>query len=120
MNSYASDRRCSRELIPEIQGAARLLDAATSAHALGRRDPADELIRPADMPVLRDYTEWLWAAKSPRCAGQAVAGAPAQSLQAHGFKEWMLSMSERENLLQRDGIPCLCCGIPVKFKETRD
>jgi hypothetical protein len=49
-----------REPIPEIRDAARLLDAAVTAHLLGRRDLAEQLIRLADMPILRDYTESLW------------------------------------------------------------
>jgi hypothetical protein len=56
-----------REPIPEILDAARLLDAAVTAHLVGRSDLAEELIRVADMPVLRDYTESLWGAKEPLC-----------------------------------------------------
>lgn len=120
MDSFASDRFCFREPIPEIQDAARLLDAAVTAHGLGRHDLADELIRLADMPVLRDYTESLWGAKSPYVQFRPVAGAPAQSLQARDSKERMPSLSEREHLLRRDGFHCRFCGIPVIRKEIRD
>ena len=52
-------RDCLREPIPEIFEAARLLDAAVSAHHLGRKALADELIRLADLSAIMDLTHSL-------------------------------------------------------------
>ena len=65
MNQPATDRSCLREPISEIADAARLLDAAVSAHLMGRHDLAEELIRLADMPAITDFGESLWGTKSP-------------------------------------------------------
>jgi hypothetical protein len=47
-----------------------------STHIIGRRDLAEELIRLADMPVLRDYTDSLWGVRSPYVQYRAIADAP--------------------------------------------
>ena len=60
-----SFRRCLRDSIPEIADAARYLDAAVSAHHAGRPDLADTLIRLADIPMIREWTESLWGKNSP-------------------------------------------------------
>jgi hypothetical protein len=76
MESIAIARKCMREPIPEIVDAARLLDDAATAHLLGRRDLAEDLLRLADMPVLRDYSESLWGSKSPHVQYRVIADAP--------------------------------------------
>jgi 5-methylcytosine-specific restriction endonuclease McrA len=120
MEELPMSRRCMREPIPEINDAARLLDAAVSAHGLGKRDLADQLIRLADMLALRDYTESLWGAKSPYVQFRPADGAPPKSLRSRGAKERMPTSSEKEFLLRRDGFHCRFCGIPVIRKEIRD
>jgi hypothetical protein len=120
MGEHLAGRRCFREPIPEILEAARLLDAAVTVHGCGRRDLADQLIRLADMSVLRDYTESLWGAKSPYVQFRHVDGAPAQSLRDRDAKERMPTLVEKEFLLRRDGFHCRSCGIPVIRKEIRD
>ena len=57
-------RRCFREPIPEVAEAAKLLDGAVSAHLSGDFCTAKELIRLADRPVIRAWTESIWGAKS--------------------------------------------------------
>lgn len=91
----AIDRRCFRDPISEIAETARLLDAAVTAHLIGRRDVAEELIRLADMPVLRDYTESLWGAKSPHVQYRAVAGVPAHSINDRLSKKGCLRQPSR-------------------------
>ena len=59
-----SFRRCLRDTTPEIADAARYLDAVVSAHHLGRSDLADTLIRLADIPMIRAWTESLWGKNS--------------------------------------------------------
>jgi 5-methylcytosine-specific restriction endonuclease McrA len=120
MESVAVDRLCLREPIPDIADAARLLDAAVTAHLMGERDLAERLIRLADMPVLRDYTESLWGAKSPYVQYRAVADAPAHLEDESRAKERMPTPAEKVALFQRDGYHCRFCGIPVIRKEVRE
>jgi 5-methylcytosine-specific restriction endonuclease McrA len=119
MEPLATDRRCLREPIPEIADAARLLDAAVTAHLMGRCDVAEQLIRVADMSVLRDYTESLWGAKSPYVQYRAVADAPAHSVNARDSKGRMPTQADTVALFQRDGYHCIFCGIPVIRGEVR-
>ncbi len=53
-------RRCLRDPIPEIARAAHCLDEAVTAHLNGATQRAAELIRLADMPQIRQWTESLW------------------------------------------------------------
>ncbi|WP_395717129.1 HNH endonuclease [Prosthecobacter sp.] len=120
MEPLARSRHCLREPIPEIADAARLLDAAVTAHLLGRRDVAEQLIRLANMPLLREYTESLWGAKSPHLQFRAVAGAPAHLDHESRAKERMPTRAEETVLFKRDGYHCRFCGIPVIRKEIRE
>jgi 5-methylcytosine-specific restriction endonuclease McrA len=120
MKSVAVDRLCLREPIPEIADAARLLDAAVTAHLLGGRDVAERLIGLADMPVLRDYTESLWGSESPYVQYRAVANAPAHLPDKGRAKERMPTPAGKVALFQRDGYHCRFCGIPVIRREVRD
>lgn len=120
MKSFPINRWCLREPIPEIADAARLLDEAVTAHLLGRRDISKQLIRQADMPLLRDYTESLWGAKSPYVQFRAVADAPPHLDHASRAKERMPTRAEETALFQRDGHHCRFCGIPVIRKEVRE
>lgn len=116
----ARHRNCLREPIPEIADAARLLDAAVTAHLLGKRDVAEQLIRMADIPLLRDYTESLWGAKSPYLQFRVVADAPAHLYRSSRAKERMPTRAEEAALFERDGHHCRFCGIPVIRKEIRE
>lgn len=68
MNDHVAPRNCLREPIPEIAEAARLLDAAVSAHFEGNAELTEQLVRQANMPIIRDWTESLWGASSPYAA----------------------------------------------------
>jgi 5-methylcytosine-specific restriction endonuclease McrA len=120
MQPLLINRPCLREPIPEIADAARLLDAAVTAHLMGDRDVAERLIRLADIPVLRDYTESLWGAKSPYVQFRAVANVPAHSVNARDSKERMPTPTQKAALFQRDGYHCRFCGIPVIRREVRE
>jgi 5-methylcytosine-specific restriction endonuclease McrA len=106
-------RSCLRDPIPEIADAARFLDAAVSAHLMGRGELAEELIRRADMPAIRDWTESLWGKNSPYIEHRTVAGAPPFIPTAQRGKVRMPNTVEKFALLQRDGFHCRFCGIPV-------
>jgi len=106
-------RRCFRDPIPEIADAARYLDAAVSAHIADRTDLADQLIRLADMPLIREWTESLWGSKHPHRQYRLVPGAPPSLPREQRIKARMPTRAEKELLLQRDGYHCRFCGIPV-------
>lgn len=119
MEQHLSNREMFRTPIPDIFEAARLLDGAVSAHLLGRRDLAEGLIRLADMPVLRDYTESLWGAKSPYVQLRCIEN-PLQSIPVdERAKSRMPTLREQAILFERDGYHCRLCGIPVISKEVR-
>lgn len=63
----SSLRTCLREPIPEISEAAHLLESAVQAHLAGRKELAHGLIRSADLPAIRDWTESLWVATARMC-----------------------------------------------------
>ena len=113
------DRTCLRTPIPEIADAARYLDAAVSAHLAGRRDLADALIRLADMPAVRDYTESLWGTASPHIHFRAVPDAPPSLARDQRIKVRMPTTAEKALLHQRDGFHCRFCAMPVIRAEIR-
>jgi 5-methylcytosine-specific restriction endonuclease McrA len=120
MQPLAVNRRYMREPIPQIADAARLLDAAVTAHLMEKRDVAEQLIRLADMPVLRDYTESLWGTKSPYVQYRAVANASAHLPDEQRAKARMPRTAEKAALFDRDGYHCRFCGIPVIRREIRE
>src|SRR5438552_17196401 len=106
-------RHCLRDPIPEIADGARYLDAAVSAHLVGRRGLADDLIRLADMPGIREWTESLWGSNSPYVNYRVVSNAPPRLSKEPRVKERMPTSAEKLLLFQRDGYHCRFCGIPV-------
>jgi hypothetical protein len=120
MEPLATTRQCMREPIPETRDAARLLDAAVTAHLLGRRDLAEQLIRLADMPILRDYTESLWGSKSPYVQYRVIADAPPSFADDQRMKVRMPNSAEKAALYERDGHHCRFWGIPVIRREIRE
>lgn len=108
-----------RDPIPEIGEAARYLDEAVTAHLAGQSALADELIRAADMPAIREWTESLQGKKSPYVKKRDVPDElPKQSNVERG-KTRMPGAAGMRELLQRDGYHCRFCGIPVIREEVR-
>jgi hypothetical protein len=116
---FAATRDCFRDPIPEIADATRYLDAAISAHLVGRQHLAEELILLADIPAIRDWTESLWGKNSVyvRCR-------PSQKLKAvpgnERLRMRMPTAEEKRQLHLREGYYCRFCGIPVVRKEVRN
>lgn len=108
-----------REPIPEIGEAARYLDEAVSAHLAGRFEQAEALIRRADMPAIREWTESLWGRNSPYVKFRRVSDAPAKLSKEQREKLRMPTVAETRHLLLRDGYHCRFCGIPVIRKDVR-
>nr|WP_290227543.1 hypothetical protein [Trichocoleus desertorum] len=97
------ERPCLREPIPEIADATRYLDAAVSAHLVGRFDLAEALICLADIPAIREWTESLWGANSPYTQYRVVAIAPPIFPKDQRVKVRMPTAVEKQLLHQRDG-----------------
>jgi 5-methylcytosine-specific restriction endonuclease McrA len=112
-------RQCLREPIPEIADAARFLDAAVSAHNRGRTALAEELIRLADMPAIREWTESIWGKDSPHLKHRAVTSNSPELPSGQRVKARMPTTAEKQELLKRDAYHCRFCGIPLIRKEAR-
>ncbi len=112
-------RRCLLEPVAEIAEAARLLDAAVTAHQQGNGELAEKLIREADLEVIRDWTESLWGKASPHLHFRSVPNSPPLLSAAERIKLRMPTLMEQQQLRRRDGYHCRFCGIPVIRREVR-
>jgi len=112
-------RRCFRDPIPEIVLAASYLDAAVTAHLDGMHAIAKDLIRRADMPEIREWTESLWGTNSPYVTVRVIPGAPPSLPKDQRIKVRMPNTAEKQQLHERDGFHCRFCGIPLIRMEVR-
>lgn len=112
-------RRCLREPIPEIADAARLLDAATTAHLMGEYALVGELIRAANMPAVREWTNSLWGANSPHVLYRGTPSAHPRVPSEDREAARMPSSEVVQRLHDRDGYHCRFCGIPIIRREIR-
>src|SRR5450830_1299684 len=113
MEQSGALRICLRDPIPEIAEAARYLDEAVSAHLNKKFDVTAELIRRADMPEIREWSESLWGKNSPYVKHRFVANAPPGMRREHRIALRMPTIAEKQALLQRDGYHYRFCGIRV-------
>lgn len=111
-------RCCLREPIADVAQAAALLDQAVAAHLLGCMDEAGRLIRQADMPTVREWTESILGKNSPY-AVPSPCREPSLPL-AQRVPVRMPGAQEKAWLHARDGYHCRFCGIPVVRPETRE
>jgi hypothetical protein len=115
----SNSRTCLRDPIPEIAEAAKCLDEAVTAHLSGRRELAIDLIRLADMPAIRDWTESLWGKGGPFSRPLKIENAPRSVPRAERIHSRMPGKAGLAALIQRDGFHCRFCGIPVIRAEIR-
>jgi hypothetical protein len=71
-----SFRTFLRDPIAENGEAERLLESAVQAHLAGNPNLAHEMIRGADLPAIREWTESLWGGNSPYVQYRPVENAP--------------------------------------------
>jgi hypothetical protein len=116
----SSEKRiCLHDPIPEIFDAARNLDAAVSAHLAGKRALAAELIRLADMPAIREWTESLWGKGGPWTRPLPVENPLPFVPKDQRIKTRMPDRTDIAALIARDGFHCRFCSIPVVRAEVR-
>ncbi len=113
-------RNCLRDPVPEIFAASRHLDAAVTAHLAGKKQLADDLIRLANMPEIRSWTESLWGTDNAYVLTKSPSSETPCLPKDQRVEARMPSADEKRLLHQRDGFHCRFCGIPVIRKETRE
>lgn len=119
MKVSTEPRSCLRQPIPEIEDAARFLDAAVSAHLQGRKDIAEELFRLANNRVVWEWTYSVWGKNSPYVQYRSVSSAPPTLSKEERVKIRMPTSAEKKQIHERDGYHCRFCGNPVIRPEIR-
>ncbi|CAN5247877.1 hypothetical protein BH10PSE9_BH10PSE9_11210 [soil metagenome] len=112
-------RACLQNPIPAIFDAARFLDAAVSAHLVRQHSLADELIRAADMPVIRDWSESLWGKGGPWTRPVRIENSAPFLPKDQRQIARNPTVADTAALLRRDGFHCRFCGIPIVRAEMR-
>lgn len=108
-----------RDPIPALFDAARYLDAAVTAHSQGHTALASELIRLADLPAVRNWTNSLWGPGGPWSRPLFVDESLPPIPKGERPVVRMPSSAEKRMLIARDGYHCRFCGIPVIRAEIR-
>jgi hypothetical protein len=114
-----------REPIDEIFEAAQLLNLATNAHLAGDHSTADTLIRTANMPAVRAWTESLWGSKAANPGQQkyhrfrAIPEAPPHLEKPQRILERMPTLAAKRTIIERYGRHCVFCGIPLISRQVR-
>jgi hypothetical protein len=108
-----SNRACLREPIPEIIDAARLLDAAVSAHLLGRRELADTLFRLANNEVIWHWIDSVIGKNSSHVQYRKMEAAPPFIPSQQRITKRMPNSEVIKKIHLRDGFHCRFCGMPV-------
>ncbi len=122
---FLAPRRCLREPVSEIFQAAGLLDRAVDADLLGDQKSAAELIKAADKPAVRAWTESLWGSTTANPDQwkyhryRVVADAPPYLNKARRLPTRMPDLAGRRAVIERYGRNCVFCGIPLISKEVR-
>jgi hypothetical protein len=113
-------RQCLLEPNSECFEAAELLSLAVDAHLAGERHEAARLIRAADIPAVREFTESAWGSGAKKRHGFiAVPDAPLFLPIKDRPKPRMPTLQTQQAVLQRDGYHCRFCGLPVIHKSMR-
>lgn len=112
-------RRCLREPIPEIEVAANYFADSVTAHLEGKSNRAIELIRLADMQIIREWTESVWGRNSLHVLPVILEATNDEHPLTQRVKARMPGATEKRQLHLRDGYRCRFCGIPVIRKEIR-
>jgi len=97
----------------------RYLDTAISAHISGNHEKAAELIKLANIPEIREWTESIWGKNSPYINFREIDGVTPNLPKDQRVKVRMPNQNEKNKIHERDGYHCRFCGVPVIRKEIR-
>jgi 5-methylcytosine-specific restriction endonuclease McrA len=112
-------KKCFRDPIPEIYEAAEYLKLALEAHIEGDFIRTEALVEKADNPIIRQWTESIWGAKSPFVNFKEIVN-PLPRLKKHERVETRMPDGKlKAKMLKRDGFNCVFCGIPLIRAEVR-
>lgn len=103
--------------IPELDLAAKLLDASVSAMLTGRIDLAANLVAQADLPEVMEYARR--AVGPMTVAVHKITKRPACLPHADRDPTRMPSAAAQRAIFNRDGWRCRFCSTKVICKETR-
>jgi len=112
-------RRCFRDPVPAIELAKQALERAAEAHLSGKKSLAEEAIREADHPDVREWVESIWGADSPYVNVRELPNAPPILAKADRIQVRIPNAAEKAELHRRDGFHCRFCGVPVIRVEVR-
>lgn len=106
-----------REPIPELELAAKLLDAAGDALISGRIELAGNLIAEANLPEIREYAVSIVGKMSIEVHRQIKR--PKCLPVSDRDQTRMPSRTEQDAIFARDGWRCRFCGVKVICKSAR-
>ena len=112
-------KRCFRDPIPEIYEASEYLKLALESHIVGDFKRAEELIKKANYPVIRQWTESIWGAKSPYIYLKQISNPLPRLKKSERVETRMPDSKLKAKMLERDGHCCVFCGIPLIRAEVR-
>lgn len=117
LNRSGSVRTSLLSPIPELELAAKLLDAAADALLQERRDLAGQLLAAADLPEIGAYARKLVGRMSPEV--HRAVKRPKCLPKGERDPTRMPSPSEKQAIFRRDGWCCRFCGTKVVCKAAR-
>ncbi len=122
---FLAPRRCLREPVQEVWDVMALLDSAADAHLVGERDQADALLREANRPAVRAWTESLWGSASANPDQwqyrrvRKVAQSPPRLPKPERVRERKPNAAEQAAIVAFRGRHCVFCGVPLIRFEVR-
>ena len=124
-SDFLAPRRCLREPIREHWEVVGLLEGAAEAHLAGDRGRADRLLREADKPAVRAWTESLWgSAKANPDQWRYLRLRDVASLPDYLPKQGRVarrqpSIAEKAAIFAHYGNHCVFCGLPLIRSAVR-
>lgn len=123
--NFLAPRSCMRDPILDLREVAILLDSAADAHLAGDRGRADTLLRKANRPAVRAWTESLWGSRRANPDQwlyrrvRKVINSPPRLPEKERVPERKPNAAQRSAIIAAYGRHCVFCAIPLIRKEIR-
>jgi hypothetical protein len=123
--AYFAPRLCMREPIPDLWDVALLLERAADSHLAGDVGRADLLLREANRPAVREWTESLWGSAKANPAQlryrrvRTVANSQPRLPKEKRVQVRKPNAEERAAIISHYGRYCVFCRIPLIRFEVR-